>query len=83
MFSPPALVWNSSTFPRWFHMEYRGKSFTVVQGVEPGSWKWTVRLNENIIKSGESPTRAAAVASAHWAIDQSLAAKKPAVPPKT
>jgi len=64
-------------------MEYRGKSYTIVQGIEAGSWRWTVHLSEKIVKTGESPTRAAAVASAHWAIDKSLAPKRPKViPPK-
>src|SRR3982074_3430658 len=27
-------------------MEYRGKHCTIVQGIGPDSWKWTVRLDE-------------------------------------
>src|SRR3954451_7978621 len=42
------------------HMEYRGKHYTIVQGIRPGSWKWTVELHERGVKSGHSPTREAA-----------------------
>jgi hypothetical protein len=28
-------------------MEYRGKNYTIVQGVEPDTWKWAVQLDEN------------------------------------
>src|SRR4051794_37441106 len=80
---PDCIVRNCSTYLRLFRMEYRGKSYTIVQVIEPGSWKWTVQLDDKTVKSGNSPTRAAAIASVHWAIDQSLAAKKPEVPPKT
>jgi len=64
-------------------MEYRGKKYTILQGTERGSWKWTVELDEKTKRSGESPTREAAVASVHWAIDRSRSLKKPKVtPPK-
>jgi hypothetical protein len=67
---------NSTCYGRWFHMEYRGKRFTILQGVGPGSWKWMVQLHEHAVKSGESPTRAAAMNSVVWVIDKSLAPKK-------
>jgi hypothetical protein len=35
-------------------MEYRGKQYTIVQGVGPNLWKWTVRLDEKTVKSGEA-----------------------------
>jgi hypothetical protein len=57
-------------------MEYRGKRYTVVQGIEPNSWIWTVSLDESTVKSGESKTRASAITSAVWAIDRALAPKK-------
>ena len=41
---------------------YRGKPYTIVQGIEPGSWIWTVYLDENTVRSGASPRRAAATA---------------------
>jgi hypothetical protein len=41
-------------------MEYRGKTYKLVQGIEPDSWKWTVQLDEKTVKSGEAPSREAA-----------------------
>jgi len=57
-------------------MEYPGKEFTIRQGVGPGSWKWTVQLDERAVKSGEAPTRAAAVNSVVWVIDKLLKVRK-------
>jgi len=62
-------------------MEYRGKEFTIRQGIGPGSWKWTVRLHEHAAKSGESPTRAAAMNSVVWLINKSLKPKKKKLAP--
>jgi hypothetical protein len=62
-------------------MQYRGKSYTIVQGIGPNSWKWTILLDEKTIKSGEAPSRAAAINSVIWAIDKALKPKKiPRVP---
>ena len=57
-------------------MEYRGKRYTVVQGIQPASWKWTVYLDENTVKSGSAPTREAAKVKAIWTIDKARTAKK-------
>jgi hypothetical protein len=64
-------------------MEYRGKQYTIVQGVEPGSWRWTVHLDEKIVKSGIAPSRAAATARVIWLVDNALAPikRKPVAPP--
>ena len=63
-------------------MEYRGKSYTIVQGIEPNVWKWKVQLDEKTTLSGEAHTRAAAVNSVVWRIDKALAKKgKPPDPP--
>jgi hypothetical protein len=35
-------------------MEYRGKRITIVQGIEPNSYRWTVHLDETTVKSGEA-----------------------------
>jgi hypothetical protein len=56
-------------------MEYRGKSYTIVQGIEPYSWKWTVQLDEKTARSGESPSRDAAKNSVVWLVDRLLAPK--------
>jgi hypothetical protein len=57
-------------------MEYRGKHYNIVQGTQPGSWKWTVELHDRSVKSGESPTREAARVRAMWIIDQARAKKR-------
>ena len=57
-------------------MEYRGKRYTIVQGIGPASWKWTVYLDENTVKSGTASTREAAKAKAIWTIDKARTAKK-------
>ncbi len=61
---------------RWFEVEYRGKQYTIVQGVEPGTWKWTVRLDEKTARSGTDKTRAAAMSTVERLIDRALAPKK-------
>jgi hypothetical protein len=57
-------------------MEYRGKTYTIVQRVGADSWKWTVRLDERNTKSGDAKTRAAAMNSVVWLIDRELAPRK-------
>jgi hypothetical protein len=57
-------------------MEYRGKRFTIVQGIGLNSWKWTVHLDEKTVKSGEAASRSAAKNSVVWLIDKALAPKK-------
>jgi hypothetical protein len=56
--------------------EYRGKSYSIVQGVGPDSWKWTVQLDERTVKSGVAKTRAYAMTNAVMTIDKALAPKK-------
>jgi hypothetical protein len=38
-------------------MQYRGKENSIVQGIKPGTWKWTVRLDENNVRTGVDKTR--------------------------
>jgi hypothetical protein len=57
-------------------MEYRGKSYTIVQGIGPNSWKWKVRLDEKTVKSGDATSRDAARANVVWVVDKALAPKK-------
>jgi hypothetical protein len=57
-------------------MEHRGKTYTIVQGIKPNFWKWTVHLDEQTKKSGEAASRAVALAKAVAFIDQALAPKK-------
>ena len=51
-------------------MEYRGKKYTVVQGLERGVWRWTIELDENTTKSGEAKTQAAALTAVVMLIDK-------------
>jgi hypothetical protein len=53
-------------------MEYRGKRFTIVQGIEPNTWKWTADLDEITSKSGEAKTRASAVSAVVLLVDKTL-----------
>jgi hypothetical protein len=62
-------------------MEYRGKRFTIVQGIGPDCWKWAICLDEKTVKSGEAKTPASAQTRAIWAIDKALAQKKAELPP--
>jgi hypothetical protein len=57
-------------------MEYRGKQYTIVQGVGPDSWRWTVHLDEKTIKSGQATSRSAAMTSVVWLIDKALEPRK-------
>jgi hypothetical protein len=57
-------------------MDYRGKHFTIVQGIGPDSWKWRVDLNEKSAKGGEAPSRAAAMNNVVWAVNMALKAQK-------
>jgi hypothetical protein len=56
-------------------MQYRGKHCNVVQGIEPGSWKWTVDLDERTSKSGEAKTRGLAISAMVLLVDKLLARK--------
>ena len=58
-------------------MEYRGKTYTMVQGIGPNPWTWTVRVDEKTVRTGDAPTRAAAMTSVMWTVDKVLAIRKP------
>ena len=57
-------------------MEYRGVEYTIVQGIERGTWKWTVSLGKNISKSGQAIGKPEAVAQATRVISKALAPKR-------
>jgi hypothetical protein len=57
-------------------MEYRGKRYTIAQGVDANSWRWTVYIDEKTVKSGAASTRESATTNAIWTIDKVLAPKK-------
>jgi hypothetical protein len=56
-------------------MEYRGKQYSVVQGIGPSEWKWSIPLDGHA-KSGKAPSRPAGVKRAEREIDRLLAPKK-------
>jgi hypothetical protein len=56
---------------------YRGKQYTIVQGTEANSWRWTVRLDENSIKSGQAISRDAAMSGVIWLVDKPLSRSAP------
>jgi hypothetical protein len=57
-------------------MIYKGIEFNIVQGIEPGVWKWSVATTENESKTGQNKTKPDAVIAAWRAIDQALERKK-------
>ena len=62
-------------------MEYQGLQYNVIQGIERGSWKWSVSVDGMMLR-GETETKWAAVAAAQKAIDKALAAKRRVVRPE-
>jgi hypothetical protein len=65
-----------SRFGFWvLKMQYRGRHYIVVQGIEPDSWKWTVDLDEQTSKSGEARTRGLAVSAVVLLVDRLLTRK--------
>ncbi len=60
-------------------MEYRGRPYSVVQGLQ-GSWKWSVQLDGRT-KSGKRPDRNTGIKFAEREIDRALAPKKKRLKP--
>jgi hypothetical protein len=56
-------------------MEYQGKQYSVVQGLD-GMWKWSVEGLVGQTKSSKEVNHAAGVKAARRAIDKALAPKK-------
>jgi hypothetical protein len=50
-------------------MEHRGVAYQVVQTASPTGWKWTVRLDSERTRTGETLSRAAAIYKAKSAIN--------------
>jgi hypothetical protein len=57
-------------------MEFRGLNFTVVQGIERATWKWSISRDDQKIDWGTATNRAQAVIDAKQAIDRALAPKR-------
>jgi hypothetical protein len=51
-------------------MIYKNIEFSVVQGIEPGVWKWSVSISESEVKIGQAKTKSDAVIAAWRAIDK-------------
>jgi hypothetical protein len=62
-------------------MEYRGVEYTIVQGIERGTWRWTVSLGNSVSKSGKVIGKPEAVAQATRVIDRALASKRARIVP--
>ena len=73
--SPRTMLVFPGSVPEYLKMQYRGKHYIVVQGIEPNSWKWTVDLDERTSKSGEAKTRGLAVSAVVLLVDKLLARK--------
>ena len=56
-------------------MEYRGIEYSIVQGIERGTWKWTA-TSPAINKSGKAGSKSEAAEEAEHMIDVTLAPKK-------
>ena len=57
-------------------MEYRDVEYIIVQGIERGTWKWTVSLGKDISKSGQAIGKTEAAAQATRVISKALAPKR-------
>jgi len=57
-------------------MIYKGVNFNIIQGIEPGVWKWTVSTSQGNAKNGQSKTKPNAGIAARQAIDIILAPKQ-------
>jgi hypothetical protein len=66
----PSRVPYSQSERRKYSGGYRGKQYTIVQGTETSSWRWTVRLDEKTIKSGHAISQDAAMNSVVWLIEK-------------
>ena len=53
-------------------MIYREHAFSVVQTASPNGWRWTVQLDGDRFRTGESKRRAAAVLAAWAVIDKNF-----------
>jgi hypothetical protein len=56
-------------------MLYRGREYTIGQGPGRRSWKWTVQLDEQTVRTGEANSREAARIAVGRLIDKSLMPK--------
>jgi hypothetical protein len=62
-------------------MEYRGKQYGVVQGLEGATWKGSVEDLDGHTRSGNAPSRHAGITAAERAARRSRPKIKPKAPP--
>ncbi len=58
-------------------MEYRGIEYQIAQGIERGTWVWSLRLPNGVTKSGSERGKEFAVQRVKLAINAALAQKRP------
>jgi hypothetical protein len=54
-------------------MKYRGFEYTIIQGYERGTWRWSVILTDGRIKSGSIRGKPEALAKVERAINNAIA----------
>jgi hypothetical protein len=57
-------------------MRYRGLEYTIVQGVERGTWRWTVTLSDGQTKSGTMRGRLETLYHVERTIIRAIASEK-------
>ncbi|SHH25020.1 hypothetical protein SAMN05443248_4210 [Bradyrhizobium erythrophlei] len=53
-------------------MEYRGVEYSIVQGIERGTWRWTVSVRADETKSGLTSSKPDAATKAENVIDRTF-----------
>ncbi len=53
-------------------MEHKGIEYQILQTASPKGFKWIVRLDATMTRTGVAPSRSGAIFEAEWAIDKSL-----------
>jgi hypothetical protein len=53
-------------------MEYRGVEYSIVQGIERGTWRWTVSVRADETKSGLASSKPDAATKAENVIDRTF-----------
>jgi hypothetical protein len=57
-------------------MEYRGFEYTIIQGFERGTWRWSATLSDGRTKSGSIRGKREALAKVERAINKALSPKR-------
>jgi hypothetical protein len=61
-------------------MKYRGFEYTIIQGYERGTWRWSVTLRDGQTKSGNILGKTEALAKVERAINTAIKPKKKYLP---